>query len=183
VAEWHVGLLTDALVDPARPFAIRRRIARVLATCSSQRAVDGLLLGLDDLRFEVRVNCARSLAAIHQRNPLLTIPTQIVLDAVRRELGVGSHRWHTQHLEDRFELIGLPAESPIPAAAGPSLAHVFTLLSLVFSAEALRAALNALHADPHLRGTALEYLEAVLPRDLWEHLRPFLEGGRSAPAI
>jgi hypothetical protein len=183
VAEWHVGLLTDALLDPARPFAVRRRVARVLATCSSQRAVDGLLFGLQDLRFEVRVNCARSLAAIHERNPLLTIPTLVVLDAVRRELGVGSHRWHSQHIEDRFEFIGLPTESPIPAAASPSLTHVFTLLSLVFSTEALRAALGALHADAHLRGTALEYLEAVLPRDLWDHLRPFLEGERGAPAI
>jgi len=183
VAEWHVGLLTDALLDPAQPFALRRRVARVLSTCSSQRAVDGLLLGLDDLRFEVRVNCARSLAAIHGRNPRLHIPQQVVLEAVRRELGVGSQRWYSQHLEDRVEPIGAAVEKAMPVSASPSLAHVFTLLALVFPPDPLAAALRALYGDAHLRGTALEYLEEALPRDIREPLWRFVDGeGGAHPA-
>ena len=58
VAERHIGELTDALLDPERPFAVRRRLARVLSACASQRAADGLLLALDELRFEVRAQSA-----------------------------------------------------------------------------------------------------------------------------
>ena len=73
VAEERVGELIDALVDPNQPFAVRRRLARVFSVCVSQRAADGLLLGLDDLRFEVRFQCARSLAAILEKNPRVRI--------------------------------------------------------------------------------------------------------------
>ena len=69
VAEERVGELTDALIDPNQPFAVRRRLARVLSVCVSQRAVDGLMLGLDDMRFEVRFQCGRSLAAVLRRTP------------------------------------------------------------------------------------------------------------------
>ena len=41
----------------------------MFSVCVSQRAADGLLLGLDDLRFEVRFQCARSLAAIRREEP------------------------------------------------------------------------------------------------------------------
>jgi ATP:ADP antiporter, AAA family len=54
VMEEHVGELTDVLIDANQPFAVRRRLARVFGTGVSQRAADGLLLGLEDLRFEVR---------------------------------------------------------------------------------------------------------------------------------
>ena len=73
VAEEHVGELTDALIDPNQPFAVRRRLARVFSVCVSQRAVDGLLLGLEDLRFEVRFQCGRSLAAVTAKNGLIRV--------------------------------------------------------------------------------------------------------------
>jgi hypothetical protein len=50
VAEERVGELIDALIDPNQPFAVRRRLARVFSVCVSQRAADGLILGLDDQR-------------------------------------------------------------------------------------------------------------------------------------
>ena len=61
--------------------------------------------------------------------------------------------------------------------AGRSLEHVFTLLALVLPREPVRIAFRGLFAgDPMLRGTALEYLENVLPEDvrgvLWFHLEP-----------
>ena len=46
VAEERVGQLLDALIDPNTEFTVRRRLARIFATCGSQRAADGLLLGL-----------------------------------------------------------------------------------------------------------------------------------------
>src|SRR5262249_60243586 len=73
IAEERVGELVDALSDPNQDFAVRRRLARVFSVCVSQRAADGMLLGLDDLRFEVRFQCGRSLAAIVDKNPMIRI--------------------------------------------------------------------------------------------------------------
>jgi len=59
--------------------------------------------------------------------------------------------------------------------AGQSLAHVFTLLSLVLPTVPLQVAYKGLQTDDSaLRGTALEYLEGVLPRDIRDRLWPFL---------
>jgi hypothetical protein len=61
--------------------------------------------------------------------------------------------------------------------AGRSLAHVFTLLSLVLPAAPLQIAYQAVHAtDGRLKGTALEYLEKVLPPDVSVRLLPFVNG-------
>src|SRR4029450_2608169 len=68
VAEERVGLLLDALIDPNQYFPARPRLARVFSVCVSQRAADGLLLGLDDLRFEVRFQCGQSLASLLDKN-------------------------------------------------------------------------------------------------------------------
>ena len=59
-----------------------------------------------------------------------------------------------------------------------SLEHLFTLLSLILPRETLRLAFHALHTDDsYLRGTALEYLETVLPASLWNKLVPLLQRG------
>ena len=56
------------------------------------------------------------------------------------------------------------------------LPHVFTLLSLVLPAEPLQVAFRGLHADDdNLRGTALEYLDGVLPPTIRARLWPSLE--------
>jgi hypothetical protein len=53
-------------------------------------------------------------------------------------------------------------------------------LSLVLPATPLQIAYRGLHtSDPGLRGTALEYLEGVLPPDIRGRLWPFL--GTSTP--
>jgi hypothetical protein len=49
-----IGQLNDALADEEIDFAIRRRIPRLLARQPSQFAVDGLLAGLLDVRFDIR---------------------------------------------------------------------------------------------------------------------------------
>jgi hypothetical protein len=181
IAEEHVGTLIDALLDPNQDFSIRRRLARVFAVCVSQRAADGLLICLDDPRFEVRYQCARSLAAILEKNPRIRIDRTFVFDTVRREAAVGRPVWESHRLlgdaeesEHRMFLDEL-----VKDRASRSLAHVFTLLSLVLPAEPLQVAFRGLHTtDQSLRGTALEYLEGVLPTDIREVLWPFLEDQR-----
>jgi hypothetical protein len=182
VAEEHVGAFVDALVDPNQPFAVRRRLARVFSVCVSQRAVDGLMLGLDDMRFEVRFQCARSLSAIVRKNSAVRIDRDTVLRVVRREVAASRPVWEGRRLLDDMastdeEASGLDAL--VSARASQSLAHVFTLLALVLPSEPLRVAFAGLHAtDQALRGTALEYLDAVLPPDIRERLWPFLEDER-----
>ena len=53
---------------------------------------------------------------------------------------------------------------------------MFTLLSLVLPRDPLRIAFRGLYAgDPMLRGTALEYLESVLPPPIRDVLWPYLD--------
>ncbi len=182
VAEERVGELIDALLDPNQPFAVRRRLARVFAICVSQRAVDGLLLGLEDLRFEVRFQCARSLVAILEKNPRGHVDASFVFEVVRREVAVGRPVWEAHRLLHGPEE-GDPAiflDHFVRDRASRSLAHVFTLLSLVLPSEPLRIAFRGLHTDDHnLRGTALEYLEGVLPPAIRDRLWPFLDDSRA----
>jgi len=183
VAEERVGELIDALLDPNQPFAVRRRLARVFSVCVSQRAVDGLMLGLEDLRFEVRFQCGRSLALILEKNPRVRIDRERVFDVVRKEVAVGRPVWQSHRLLDNID----PEQRSfvdefLKDRAGQSLAHVFTLLALVLPTAPLQIAYRGLHTDdPKLRGTALEYLEGVLPQDLSQRLWPFLGREQQAP--
>jgi hypothetical protein len=181
VAEERLGTLTDALLDPNQPFAVRRRLARVFSICVSQRSVDALLLALDDPRFEVRFQCGRSLSAIQAKNLLVRIDRERIFDVVRREVTVSRSLWQGDRLLDAIgdEKASFVDEF-IKDRASQSLAHIFVLLSLVLPATPLQIAYRGLHTtDAALRGTALEYLEGVLPPDIRDRLWPFL--GTSGP--
>jgi hypothetical protein len=174
VAEERVGELLDALLDPNQEFAVRRQLARVFSVAVSQRAADGLMFALDDSRFDVRFQSARSLAAIVEKNSRIRIDRQRVEDVVIREVADSRPIWESGRLLD-----GIVSESPLEEfvrdRAVQSLAHVFTLLSLVLPREPLQIAFRSLQsADRRLRGTALEYLEGVLPSHIRQSLWPFL---------
>jgi len=151
VAEERVGELSDALLDPRQDDAVRARLARVFSVCVSQRAADALVLALDDRRFEVRYQAARSLVAILEKNPRVRIDSDRIYEVVLQEIAF------------------------IEEGAGQRLAHAFTLLSLVLPREPLQIAFRSLNADDkRLRGTSLEYLEGVLPPAIRRRLWPFL---------
>ena len=155
VAEERIGQLSDALLDPAQEPAVRRGLARVLSVCVSQRAADSLILALEDSRFDVRSQAARSLAAIIEKNPLVRVDREPVYAAVLAEVKLGQD----------------PADQ--------RLSHVFSLLSLVLPREPLQIAYRGLQSnDRRLRGTALEYLEGTLP----PHLRAGLLPSAGAPS-
>jgi MFS family permease len=178
-----VGQLLDSLLDPEEEFAVRRRLPRVLAAVPAQRAVEGLLRGLEDRRFEVRFECARALARIHLEQPGLEISAQRVFDAVLRETAVRRELWLSRRLLDGADAGGgeWALDERLRGRAARSLEHAFTLLSLALPSEPLRVAFRSLHTgDPGLRGTALEYLESVLPASVRDALWPFLEPERTA---
>jgi AAA family ATP:ADP antiporter len=133
------GQLIDAMIDDRRPAVVRRRLAPVLSAAATQRAADGLVLGLSDEALEVRARCARSLARLRRDLPGAVLPQDVLLGHALRELSR-------------------------PDAGGHGLRHVFVLLGLAGDTEAMRIASHAVHSDaPGVRGTALEYLENVVP--------------------
>jgi hypothetical protein len=145
------GQLVDALLDPETDATVRRRLPRVLKRTATRRAVDGLLLGLESPSFDLRSQCAVALATLTARAPELRVPSETVFAAARRELDV-----------DRK-----PSDATSEFAAAAALDHVFVLLSLVLEREPLRIASWVLRGeDAALKGTALEYLDNVLPSDL-----------------
>jgi hypothetical protein len=154
------GQLIDALLDPEQTPTIRRRLPRVLKAATSQRAADGLLLGLRLDAFDVRRQCAIALGRIVERNPTVSIPGKVIFDAVRHELQA------TRLTHEGRE---------------PGLEHIFNLLGLALEREPLHISYWAVRSGDTLRGTALEYLETVLPDDVRDGLWPLLGLGRQRP--
>ena len=100
----------------------------------------------------LRVECGKVLGAIKAAEPALVVRKDAVFEAVQRELA-----------------------SPNAAAGTVALDHVFALLSLVLETEPVLISLHALRGgDKELRGTALEYLDNVLPRPVRDALWPRL---------
>lgn len=173
--------LVPALADPESDFAIRRRVPLVLGVIPDAAAVEALLAGLADRRFEVRYRCGRALHHLVTTHPRLGVPPEHVFEAVRREVGTERRVWEGQRLLDRLDdesWTPLQGEA-LRSRANRSLEHVFTLLSLALPRTPLRLAYRGLLTeDAHLRGTALEYLEATLPSDIRKQLWPYLEDSR-----
>ncbi|HKA25217.1 MAG TPA: hypothetical protein VKF80_09565, partial [Candidatus Eisenbacteria bacterium] len=186
VSARSIGLLTDALLDPDEDATVRRRLPRVMSAEPTERAVDALFRGLADRRFEVRYQCGLALSRIHVKAPDVMIPETRVLDAVTREVESDRSIW-----ESRLALDADPegqtsaVDKAVRERFNQSLEHVFTLLSLILPRSNLHLAYQGLHvSDPVLRGTALEYLDAVLPPALRKTLWPFLtdEEPRKGPS-
>jgi hypothetical protein len=173
--------LVSRLLDAEEDFTIRRRVPLVLAMYKDARSGEGLLLGLDDRRFEVRYRCGRALAHRAEVDPAFHAPRETVFQAVLREVQTGAGVWKGRQLLDRMddESWSPVMDEVIRDRADRSLEHVFTLLALALPRQPLRIAFRGLHTDdPLLRGTALEYLESTLPPEIRKPLWPFLEDNR-----
>jgi ATP:ADP antiporter, AAA family len=146
--------LVDALLDPATPDAVRRRLPAVLRSCASPMARDGLVAGLGLTGLELRLRCSRALVALTEQGPGLVVPREAALAAVELALAEGGD---------------------------PRLLreHLLNLLTLGLEREPAGIAARALDTDDaHLRGTALEYYETVLPPALFAALEPRLAAAR-----
>jgi len=143
------GQLVDALLDDRVDPVVRRRIPRVLASVTTQRAVDGLCAGLECDRLDVRYRSAQALVRLRKRGGT-KIASEAMFAVAAREIG-------------------------LLAGRGARLEHVFAVLSLALDGEPIDLAFRALQGhDPALRGTALEYLDHVLPPMIRGALWPML---------
>jgi hypothetical protein len=174
------GRLVRHLLEPSADFAIRRRLVAVLGVCPTPDAIRGLTGALDDRRFEVRYRAGRALLHLRRTDPALAVDAAAILAAVEREVDVERGVWDSRRLVDE-DLVPWDEEDAelLRIRADRGMEHVFNLLALVLPREPVRLAFRGIHTeDPHIRGTALEYLESVLPNRVRDGLWPFLEPGR-----
>jgi len=106
-----------------------------------------------------------------------------LVNVVLREIAVDRGIWESRQLIDPDDDSSSSEAELLRERAGRSAEHVFTLLSLILPRETLWLAFQGVHTDDrHLHGTALEYLETVLPEPVWVGLRPLLERGERQPS-
>jgi hypothetical protein len=178
VAPKITGQLVDALLDSETDFGIRCKLPAIIADGEPALAALGLWRALADARFEVRYRVGKALARLRDGGVPVSATDKHVFDAVEREVRVDTRIWRSYRLLDGFE--GSESDQLVyrvlEQRSATALDHVFTLLGLALPAEPLRISLQALGTDDRvLRGTALEYLEGVLPSRIREPLWPFLE--------
>jgi AAA family ATP:ADP antiporter len=185
VAGGHTPALLRHLLDPKEDFAIRRRLVNALAACRTTEAFNGLLDALQDQRFEVRYRAGRALVPMAEGIPGLRVDRERIFGLVESEMAVDRGIWETRQLIDLPDDQASPMEAELLRdRASRSLEHLFTLLSLILPRQTLRLAFHALHTDdPQLRGTALEYLETVLPEPIRVRLWALLETGDVQPRV
>lgn len=159
IAPRMIGQLCDALGDTSRDRVFRRRVARILADAGDRRAIETLLLTLDDADEGLGRAAAAALVRMAARDTQIVVPGDRISRAIGRTI---------QELRSH-------ANEPL---SEPRFAHLFALFSLILGREApLESALNALlSGDSRLKGTALEYLHEVLPPQIRLEAWPFLEG-------
>jgi hypothetical protein len=144
------GEMAWVLLDPESPDVVRRRLPLALKSCPSPLARDALLASLESPIFELRLRCGRALLALTDEHPELLVRFPHVLNRVIQEAS---------------------------GDAEPHLVreHVFNLLALALEREPARIAARSLSTDDaYVRGTALEYLETVLPAHVFSVMGPLL---------
>jgi ATP:ADP antiporter, AAA family len=152
------GEMASVLLDPTTSDVLRRRLPFALKSCPSPLARDGLQMALGMFSFEIRLRCGRALLALTDQHPELQAAFPGALALVERELSEGGE---THLLRE----------------------HVFNLLALSLDREPTRIAARAFATeDAYVRGTALEYLETVLPARVFIAFRPLLDAAGPAPA-
>ncbi len=179
VARGDIQIFVRHLLDPREDFAIRRRLVSVVAASRTVEAFEALFEAMRDRRFEVRYRSARALSFLAGEIPGLQIDRERVFEVVLREMAVERGLWETRQLIDQPDDESSPMEAEVlRGRTNRSLEHLFTLLSVALPRETVRLAFHGLHTeDRYLRGTALEYLETVLPEAVWSKLWPFLDDG------
>jgi hypothetical protein len=142
------GLLLDALLDDGNSSVLRRRVPRVLESVPTERVVAGLSEALFVEQADVRQQAALALARMREQQPSLAIPE-------RRIVAAAAHEIERLREENRAGALERGVE------------RLVAVLSVLLEREPLRLAHRALYGgDDLLRGTALEYLENVLPEEL-----------------
>jgi ATP:ADP antiporter, AAA family len=183
IADRTTGTLADALLDSEREVIVRRRIPRAFEQATSPRAVRALVDGLFEAELDVRHQCGLALLRLTEVGSGVVVPAERILDAVALELS-GERRASRSGVVRADALDEEPgfADASLRSKVARDVEHVMTLLALVIEREPVRLAYHALHADEAaIRGTALEYLENVLPERVKQGTLSLLAGSVEPP--
>ncbi len=170
-----VEQLIGILLDLNNPLAVRSQLPRILEKTISQQAVNGLLSGLSSHPFEIRYQVGQALARLKTKDPTLHIAREIIFETVKKELQADTGVWTHQgriitNAHPQVSRLAIHEAHNLPKHA--VLHHVIQLLGLVLDSETLQFCRLALIGnDTYLRGTALAYLENVLPKSIRKGLR------------
>ena len=163
VASRHAGQLADALLNAEESPVIRRRIPLVLAGSQSQVALDALTEALKVTDFQIRFRCAHAMRQLRLDAPGMPFQSERVWSILAAELQVDRPEWEGRRLGDTGDAVERPGDA--------SVEYLFALLRLLLPVEPVSMAYRALSTqDRHLRGTALEYLQTVLPSGTWKQI-------------
>ena len=161
---------------------VRRRLPAVLAAGEPELAAWGLWRGLADPSFDVRYRCGAALSRLAADSRVGHVGRDEVFEAVR-----GAARRSRRVEGAQADRRSRDRDRPTAIATSGST-HVFRVLGLVLPPS--RCASRSTRCRPTtraLRGTALEYLESILPADVRAQLWPLLEttssGAPSANAV
>jgi HEAT repeat protein len=171
VASARAGQIGDVLLNPWEPFSVRKRIPKVLAGSDSQRALDELLIALADSELLIRFRAAHAMSEIRANHPELHLRHERIWQLLEQELQVSREVWEQRRLSKHANLLGDDSDGLLEKPGDASLEYLFVLLGLVLPRQPVSMAFRALQTgDKHLRGTALEYLQTVLPAQAWKSL-------------
>ncbi len=134
-----VGLLADTMLNDTQPIAVRRRVPHVLRTLRGPRVASALTRALSADVLEVRFRAALALLEVAKEARTLLPEAKDIFAFALAEVERG------------------------PLSQG-AIDHVFALLALCTTGGSLELVRQGLKTDDRkLRGTALEYLESLLP--------------------
>jgi hypothetical protein len=158
-----VGLLADVMLSSQQPLAVRRRVPHVLRALRGPRVASALTRALSADALEVRYRAALALLEVTREERSFLPESKEVFALALKEVERGS--------------LTIEASD-----------HVFALLALATTRGSLELVRQGLRTDDvKLRGTALEYLESLLPETvraplvlaLSERIAPRAAGARS----
>ncbi len=179
IAPRITGLLFDTLMDDQASLDVRMQIPRVLKVSATQRTADGLVACLSDSCFDIRFTCARALFSITRPPTSIIVPRARIFEIVADECdatkdeALGRPMQPSLHDED---VTTASADELFGGTRDRRVQHIFTLLGVVLDREALSLAFKALRTrDDHVHGTALEYLDNVVPKPIAASLLPLLQ--------
>lgn len=169
VANRVEGQLIDGLLDSAQSIGVRRRLPSILIACQTQRCAFGLIEGLKDDDFSLRYLCGRALRCIGAENGALLPRRRTVFELASSELDVPRAVWNGRILEEEADRAMSHWASHVRFE--PAVEHLVALLGMALDPEPLVLSFQAFRQnDQMLRGTALEYLENVMPKSVFDKL-------------
>ncbi len=211
IANWGEPILPPLLrkfSDPDTERVLRREILKILALIDSQSAADALFLLLDESFPAMQFQILKALNKIRRDFPHLRIKEKLVtpqifkemeffeeLLTIRRECrswqgSVSADSTHQTETEDFREARNLLLRA-LWEKSEQSLERLFRLLGLKFSqGDMFNAYRSIICKNEHIRASALEFLDNLLPDSLEKKLLPLIEtyfqsgeDGKSAPSV